>query len=137
MAQEHTVWCFKAGRNGEAELLCDKHSVAALGWKDIGDLSGLNTRDDFKSRYAKAYPSEKAGAVPVNAGQLFRFIHEMRVGDAILLRRSQTREISVGWVEGEYEYKPALDPAFPHIRKVKWVRTEPRIRAIRGGPRAH
>jgi hypothetical protein len=55
-----------------------------------------------------------------------------KVGDAILLRRASTREISLGWVKGEYEYNPKLDPAFPHIRKVQWVRNEPRTRFSQG-----
>jgi predicted Mrr-cat superfamily restriction endonuclease len=61
MAQEHTVWCIKAGSDGRGEPLCDKHSVVALGWKEIGDLSGLKTREDFKNRYAKVYPPRKSG----------------------------------------------------------------------------
>jgi restriction system protein len=132
MAQEHIVWCIKAGSAGQGEPLCDKHSVVALGWKEIGDLSGLKTREDFKSRYAKVYPTEKAGAVPVQAGQLFRFVHEMKVGDAILLRRTHTREISLGWVKGEYEYNPNLDPTYPHLRKVQWVKNEPRTKFSQG-----
>lgn len=132
MAKEHTVWCIKAGSTGLAEPLCDKHSVVALGWKEIGDLSGLKTREDFKGRYAKVYPTEKAGAIPVQAGQLFRFIHDMKVGDAILLRRARTREISLGWVKGEYEYNPKLDPTFPHLRKVQWVKNEPRTKFSQG-----
>jgi restriction system protein len=132
MAQEHTVWCIKAGRNGEAEPLYDRHNVAALGWKEVGDLSDLRTREDFKSRYARTYPNEKTGAIRVNAGQLFRFIHEMKVGDAILLRRSRTREISLGWVDGEYEYNTKLDPDFPHIRRVRWLKNEPRTRFSQG-----
>jgi restriction system protein len=111
-----------------AEPLCDKQGVVAIGWKDIGDLSGLKTREDFKSRYVKAYPTDKAGAVPLNVGQLYCFIHEMKVGDAILLRRAHTREISLSWVKGEYEYNPKLDPAFPHLRKVQWVKNEPRTK---------
>jgi len=27
------------------------------------------------------YPEKKAGAIPVNAGQLFRFVHEAKSGD--------------------------------------------------------
>jgi restriction system protein len=78
----------------------------------MGDLSGLKTREDFKNRYTKAYPNEKPGAAPVNAGQLFRFVHEMKVGDAILLRRSHTHGISLGWVKGSTAIIPGSTPPF-------------------------
>jgi restriction system protein len=31
----------------------------------------------------KTYPDAKPGAIPTNAGQLFRFVHEMQVGDLV------------------------------------------------------
>jgi restriction system protein len=46
----------------------------AIGWAGLGDLAALpSSREAFKAAFAKAYPTEKAGAVPVKAGVLFRF----------------------------------------------------------------
>ena len=82
---ETTVWGIHAGRTGDADTLFLKNGVVALGWPHMGDLSALaNTREAFKSRVAIIYPDKKAGAIPVDAGQFFRFVHEMAVGDVIV-----------------------------------------------------
>ena len=51
----------------------------------MGDLSPLNPdRDAFKAKVAEVYPEKKPGAIPNNAGQLFRFVHEMKRGDFVV-----------------------------------------------------
>ena len=57
----------------------------AIGWHGLGDLNALpSSRDAFKAAFAKAYPTEKLGAVPVKAGILFRFAKEMALGDLVV-----------------------------------------------------
>ena len=47
----------------------------------MGDLSALKPdRDAFKARVAEVYPAARPGAIPNNARQLFRFVHEMKPG---------------------------------------------------------
>lgn len=47
----------------------------------MGDLSALKPdHDAFKTRVAEVYPAARPGAIPNNAGQLFRFVHEMKPG---------------------------------------------------------
>ena len=56
--------------------------VIAIGWKDMGDLSKIGaTREDFKERYLEVYPDAKKGSVANGAGMLYRFAHEVQVGD--------------------------------------------------------
>jgi predicted Mrr-cat superfamily restriction endonuclease len=51
----------------------------------MGDLAPLEpNREAFKARVAEVYPEAKLGAIPNNAGQLFRFVHEMAVGDLVV-----------------------------------------------------
>jgi len=84
MMSEIIIWGIHAGRTGDADTLFMKKSVVALGWDELGDLSKLAAdRDAFKAGVAKAYPDDKAGAIPVNAGQLFRFVHEIKTGDIL------------------------------------------------------
>ena len=77
-----TIWGIHAGKTGDADSLFFKAKVIALGWPDMGDLSKLpSDRDAFKNQVAAVYPHKKPGAVPNNAGQMFRFVHEMKNGD--------------------------------------------------------
>ena len=51
----------------------------AIGWHEMGNLSTIPpNRDAFKLRVAQAYPEKKPGAVPVNAGVIYRFSSDAR-----------------------------------------------------------
>ena len=84
MAFELKVWGMHAGKTGDADSLFLKKDVIALGWSKVGDLSKLKSdREAFKAKVAEVYPEKKPGAIPNNAGQLYRFVHEMKIGDII------------------------------------------------------
>jgi restriction system protein len=127
------VWAIRAGHASEADLLFLKKNVIALGWYEAGDLSALKAdREDFKALVAKAYPNAKSGSYPVSAGQLFRFVHEMKVGDMVVYPSKSDRQIHIGQVEGDYAYNPKLESAYPNTRPVKWLKTLPRTAFSQG-----
>ncbi|RKX40041.1 MAG: restriction endonuclease, partial [Verrucomicrobia bacterium] len=77
-----TIWGIHAGRTGEADSLFLKKKQVALGWNLVGDLSALApNREAFKEKVAEVYPERKKGYYPVAAGQIFRFLKEVQVGD--------------------------------------------------------
>jgi restriction system protein len=124
MAKPKHVWMVRAGDNNElAEPFWAKHAVA-IGWDELGDLAPLRERDEFKKRYSKAYPEDSPGQVPVNAGQLYRFTREIGVGDYVLSYVKASREILIGIVEGDYEYRPGLvyEEHYSHVRRVRWLK---------------
>jgi restriction system protein len=89
------------------------------------------SREAFKAKVAELYPG-KPGAVPVNAGQLFRFVHEMKVGDLVVYPSKQDRQVHLGQIEGKYQFDPKTEPGYPHIRAVKWLRHLPRNQFSQG-----
>lgn len=124
---EPTVWGIHAGKTGDADTLFLKKKVIALGWDEIGDLAALKpNRDSFKASVSAAYPDLKPGAVPVNAGQLFRFVHEMKPGDIVVYPSKSDRQVHIGKVEGPYSYNLGLSKGYPHIRPVSWLKAAPR-----------
>ena len=132
-AKEPTVWGIHAGRSGDAEALFHKSKVVALGWHNIGDLTSLPPdREQFKARLHEAYPEMKPGAVPVSAGQLFRFIHEVAQGDVVVYPSKLTRQVNLGRFTGPYTYSPKLEGTYPHHRSVEWVRVVPRSHFTQG-----
>jgi restriction system protein len=91
---EPTIWGIHAGATGDAHTLFLKKKVVALGWNKVGDLSTLApNRDNFKTAVSLAYPETNPGAIPINAGQLFRFIHEMKPEDLVLYPPKQDKKI--------------------------------------------
>jgi restriction system protein len=123
---ERNFWGIHAGKTGDADELFLKKNCIALGWAKMGNLASLAPdREAFKARIAAVYP-ERPGAIPVNAGQLFRFVHEMKKGDLVAYPSKRDRQIHLGRVQGDYDYNPVAEPGYPHARVVTWLRHVPR-----------
>lgn len=131
MAQQ-TVLGMHAGATGDADGLFTQRNVIAIGWPEMGDLSNLKTRDEFKARYEKALPGNKPGHIAVNAGQIFRFVHEVKAGDLVVYPSKLTRQVNLATVTGAYQYRPDIDGAYPHQRSVQWLKAVPRTQFSQG-----
>ena len=100
--------------------------IIAIGWKEFGDCSSIEpTREAFKDHYCKVYPNAKKGAIATSAGMLYRFTHEMKVGDYVVFPSKVDRKINIGVVESEFFYNPQA-PLYVQQRKVKWLKHLPR-----------
>jgi restriction system protein len=129
---EGTIWGIHAGETGDANALFKKGYVA-LGWQEMVDLAKLKAdREAFKAKVTECYPDAKPGAIPNYAGQLFRFVHEMKTGDIVAYPSKQDRQIHIGRIEGSYRYDPDLGEGYPNLRPVKWLRSLPRTNFTQG-----
>jgi restriction system protein len=64
----------------------DIHYVG-IGWAKAGYLSSLPAeREAFKQALSQAYPDAKDGTIRVWAGTMYRFTHEISVGDLVVQR---------------------------------------------------
>jgi restriction system protein len=128
-----TLWGIHAGRYGEAHSLFMRKNVVALGYVEMGDFSKLQPdRESFKAAIAQTYPEMKPGAVPNQAGQIFRFIHEMKVGDIVVYPSKSDKKVNIGKVESEYLYSRKSSKVYPHQRSVKWLQSFPRTHFSQG-----
>lgn len=125
---EKRVW----GIHTQDDSLFLQHSVIAIGWKQMGDLSLINnSREAFKESYINTYPASKKGAVANGAGMLYRFIHEVQIGDYVVFPSKTNREINIGVIESDYQYVPdAVE--YSQQRKVKWLKHLPRTAFSQG-----
>lgn len=131
--KEQLTWGIHGGRTGDADSLFLKNKVIALGWSKMGDLSNLPAeREAFKARLSEIHPEKKAGAIPVEAGQLYRFIYEMKIGDMIVYPSKRDKQVHLGIIMGEYVYKTKPESNYPHHRSVKWLKTIPRTHFSQG-----
>ncbi|MHB1329875.1 MAG: restriction endonuclease [Gemmatimonadales bacterium] len=127
------IWGIHAGRSGEADDLFLSNGLIGLGWEKIGDLSKLGaTRESFKDAVRSAYPAKKPGAIPNNAGQLFRLVHEMQPGDLVVYPSKRDRLVHIGRIDGEYRFGTQHSPIYPQRRSVKWLRELPRTHFSQG-----
>lgn len=124
---EVTVWGIHGGKTGDADSLFLKKNYIAIGWAKMSDLGKLPAdREAFKVRVADAYPDKKPGAIPNNAGQTFRFVHELKMGDLVVYPSQRDHQIHIGKVTGPYKYDPSIEEGYPNLHSVKWLRELPR-----------
>ena len=102
-SEEKKIW----GIHTKDDNLFLHQDVVAIGWNDMGDLSLIQAdRDAFKEKYTEVYPDAKKGSIANGAGMLYRFTHEVEIGDYVVFPSKIDRQINIGVVEGGYEYHP-------------------------------
>jgi restriction system protein len=129
---EQAIWGIHPGEGGAVEDLFLRRSVIAIGWPNMGDLSQYPDREAYKASFPGAYPGEKPGAIPTKAGQLYRFVHEMQVGDLVVCPLKLAREVRIGRTVGEYQHLPDVNARYPNMRKVEWLKSVPRTSFSQG-----
>ncbi len=112
------TWVVRAGQGGEILDQVEVAGVVAIGWHELGDCGGLVTRDDFRARFAAAYPDDPNTG---SSGTLYRFVRELQDGDTILTPDKRSRELLVGEIVGAYRFDPMFgNGVYTHTRPVRW-----------------
>ena len=121
-----TIWMVSA-HFGEYTDTWIKGGYAAVGWLPEADLTSVDSKDEVKRLYKEAHPTETPSQVGANAGQLARFIREIKPDDYVMTRwGNPTKGYRYGVVEDQPLYYAAEHPdgcPFPHRRKVEWRET--------------
>lgn len=123
MSETPTVWGVHMVAHVGARPVDEGY--VAIGWPDLGDPRQLPAdREAFKAAMKDTHPDMKDGAVPVNAGIVFRFIHEMQAGDIVAYPSKHDRTVNIGRFTGEIAH--IADDEYPNRRKVQWLAHLPR-----------
>lgn len=126
--EEKKIW----GIHTQNDNLFLNKDLIAIGWRDFGDLSKVEAnRGAFKAHYIEAYPDAKKGQIANGAGMLYRFIHEVQIGDYVVFPSKTDRKINIGTVEGDYFFEDN-DGEYVQRRKVKWLKHIPRLSFSQG-----
>lgn len=106
--------------------------VIAIGWKEMGDLSKIeSSRETFKEKYSTIYSDAKKGSIANGAGMLYRFVNEVQIGDYVVFPSKIDRQINIGTVESDYVYNPNATE-YVQQRKIKWLKHLPRTSFSQG-----
>lgn len=114
------MWMVRAGEGGFRFEDFKEGSRVSIGWHQMGTLSSLRSRKNFSKVVGATYPKSRKGQVISAASTLYRFVREIKVGDAVITYGPSERVYLVGIVTGEYEFSPHLSEEQPNIRAVKW-----------------
>jgi restriction system protein len=130
---ETVMWGIHAGKTGDADSLFMAKKVIALGWVGTPDLSRLPAeRDAFKAMYRATFPDSSDGNVTASASQLFRFVHEMKIGDLVAYPSRADRKVHLGKVTGTYQHAVGSIGGYAHQRQVEWLAHAPRTSYSQG-----
>ncbi|QQS09694.1 MAG: restriction endonuclease [Phycisphaerales bacterium] len=125
------LWVVHISNQAKIAARARREGFICIGWTRIGDLSPHDTREKMKIAMHRAYPDWSPGRVNASYGQVFRFAHEMSVGEIVVYPVKGSREIMIGEITGPYRW--ASDDAdlmghdYSNIRPVRWLKTVPRI----------
>ncbi|MCY3984739.1 MAG: restriction endonuclease [Roseovarius sp.] len=103
-----------------------EEGYVAIGWHALGDIRNYPELEDYKTAIAEKIPNTKKGALPVQAGILYRFAHEIQSGDIAVYPSKHDRMVNIGRFTGEASYVAEDPDRYPNHRSVKWLDHIPR-----------
>jgi restriction system protein len=115
------MWKIAAGGSGTDFELFHEGAFVAMGLDEIGDLSSLKSRKPIAERIKRKYPSWPMGRVSAWGGMLYRFQHEVAVGDHVITYNPRRRVYLVGTITSECQYDTTRVPGSPYVREVNWT----------------
>lgn len=97
-----------------------------IGWKGLGDLTNIETKNDLRNHYLSLYPNINKYALGQNVSQIWMFKNEIKIGDYIVYFDRNIAHI--GRIIGNYEFisNPVdQDNDYVNNRKVEWIKDIP------------
>lgn len=111
----------RAGDNNELIPKWLSRNVISVGWRALGNPQQYTNREKLVQKAHKVYEEAKPGTRLQRASQLWRFSHEIKVGDRIITFAKDTREYLVATVTKVHEYNSdIISEYYPNIISVKW-----------------
>ncbi len=114
------MWMVRAGRGGRHFPDFVEQGIVALGWAQIGDPTAIDDRRALSQSFRAGYPEWTETQVAVASDQVFRFVHELKLGDGVVTYDSQRRVYLTGTIAGAARYRPDVDEELSCVRAVDW-----------------
>ena len=115
------VWVIRAGRMGENEEFALNNGVYSIGFDLYQSVTDFTDYEALRNHIQDTQFPDSINRAAAYASQLWRFAHEFKIGEMIVLPRRQPKVIAVGKIVGDYVYEPSDYKApLPHTRKVEW-----------------
>lgn len=113
-------WMIRAGSGSKVVNDFKEKNLVAIGWCKSIDLSKIATKQSIKDLISTTYPENSAHQNNMVAGQVFRFIHEIKIGDGIVTYDSTKRSYLIGNVITGACFDPSQIHSMPNCRQVDW-----------------
>lgn len=114
-----TYWMYAPGENASQWEECLAAGTMCIGWPSMGDLSEYNTREEME-KALQEYNNTPDKKYSNDTLALWNFVHKMKEGDCIYVKKGIKKLIGKGIVESDYYYDESKQN-YPNMRKVKWT----------------
>jgi restriction system protein len=115
------MWKITAGRANAYISDFLEGGIVGIGWMEAGDYRSVSSRDELMELFAQTWPEHTNRQVQVGAGQVWRFLHEVAVGQNVLTYDPGSRLYHLGEIRGDPQYEPNRMERLPVTRAVQWV----------------
>lgn len=115
------TWLVRAGKTGARENYALENGYAVIGFDELGDLTGVASKDELRERLAEAINTSD-NAVKNYTNQVWAFLEGIQKGDNVALPLKGSASVALGTVVGDYQYDADAPPGSHHRRAVTWVR---------------
>lgn len=113
-------WLYAPGRDVAMWEDFYNRGVMGLGWHELGDLRTYSSKDEMCDKI-RAERGEDSSCKN-SAKAVWQFVHDVKIGDVVFVKRGRSEIIGRGIVADDYEYDENDKSRYPNIRKVKWTR---------------
>lgn len=116
-----TLWVCKGGKRGERESRFKENNLIAIGFNQLDNLSKVQTREELKALYEKAFPNASEGRKNNHVGQIYAFLIKVKIEDLVVVPMKTSRAIWVGKIISSYKFREDLGRDIKHTRNVEWL----------------
>jgi hypothetical protein len=114
-------WAYAPGTNAVYWDLYSDTDVMAIGWGELGDLSGYASQDEIVTAMRELYNKPDA-SFKNDSLACWEFATVLKPGDVVIPKRGNYEYLGYGIVTSDYRFEPTRDDQ-PHVRDVRWVKT--------------
>lgn len=112
-------WLYAPGEGASKWEEFYSQGIMGIGWREAGDLSVYTSKEEIKQALRENRNPDAPFTHP--ALMLWQFVHEMKPGDIVFVKKGRTEILGRGIVESDYEYDDAHEGEYPNIHLVKWT----------------
>lgn len=124
------LWVVHISNNAKLAERARNEGFMCIGWTTMGDLSPHDTREKMKAAMTAAMPKKSPRSIASSYGQVYRFAHEMEIGEPVVYPIKGGRDVMIGRIAGAYEWSsdPELQAGdYANVRQVEWLKRVPRV----------
>jgi len=112
----------RAGERGRLFEDFMQHSIVAIDWDELGELTNVTDADEVRRKVEDKYQNAKAGSKAMATSQVSRFRFDFKENDYVITYSPKSRKYLVGTIKGPYYYD-ANRKEYRNVRKADWKGT--------------